>query len=95
MGVVYVQHILSWRWKLLILLFLKDKAYCFGEIKNILNEISQGSLTKQLRKLEADGLIKREVFPEVPPKVEYSLTDKGEKLIPIMTMLEQFGQDCT
>lgn len=92
-GIIYAQHVLSGRWKFLIMWFLKDRAHRFGEIKNFLTEISQSSLTKQLRELEADGLIKREVFPEVPPKVEYSLTNKGEKLVPILMMLEKFGKE--
>ena len=54
--------------------------------------ISQGSLTKQLREIEADGLIKREVFPEVPPRVEYSLTTKGREFIPVIDIMENFGK---
>ncbi|MCY8213228.1 winged helix-turn-helix transcriptional regulator, partial [Bacillus spizizenii] len=50
------------------------------------------SFTKQLRELETDGLIKREVFPEVPPRVEYSLTSKGKEFIPIIDLMEEFGK---
>ncbi|MBF0840729.1 helix-turn-helix transcriptional regulator [Staphylococcus lentus] len=57
-----------------------------------LSGISQGSLTKQLKELEADGLINRNVYPEVPPKVEYSLTDMGEEILPILKMMEEFGK---
>ncbi|MBU6114370.1 helix-turn-helix transcriptional regulator [Mammaliicoccus lentus] len=57
-----------------------------------LSGISQGSLTKQLKELEADGLINRNVYPEVPPKVEYSLTDMGEEILPILKMMEVFGK---
>lgn len=91
-GILYAQHILSGRWKFLIIWFLKEKPYRFGEIKKILSDVSQSSLTKQLRELESDGLIKRKIFPEVPPKVEYSLTEKGKKLIPILINLEQLGR---
>ncbi|MED1811074.1 winged helix-turn-helix transcriptional regulator, partial [Bacillus subtilis] len=71
---------------------LKTKERSYSEIKAFLWDISQGSLTKQLRELETDGLIKREVFPEVPPRVEYSLTSKGEALIPIIDLMEEFGK---
>ncbi|MES9804671.1 winged helix-turn-helix transcriptional regulator, partial [Priestia megaterium] len=76
----------------IILWFLKTKERRYSEIKAFLWDISQGSLTKQLRELETDGLIKREVFPEVPPRVEYSLTTKGREFIPILDMMENFGK---
>ena len=91
-GIAYTQNILSGRWKSLILWFLKTKERRYSEIKTFLWDISQGSLTKQLRELESDGLIKREVFPEVPPRVEYSLTTKGREFIPILDMMENFGK---
>lgn len=76
----------------LIIWFLKTKERRYTEIKVFLWDISQGSLTKQLRELETDGLINREVFPEVPPRVEYSLTSKGREVIPILDMMEDFGK---
>lgn len=91
-GIAYTQNILSGRWKYLILWFLKNKEYRYSEIKAFLSNISQGSLTKQLRELEFDGLIQRKVFPEVPPRVEYSLTPKGKEFIPIIDMMEGFGK---
>jgi DNA-binding HxlR family transcriptional regulator len=91
-GIAYTQNILSGRWKYLILWFLKTKKRRYSEIKSFLDNISQGSLTKQLRELEADGIIKREVYPEVPPRVEYSLTSKGKVLIPIIDLMEEFGK---
>jgi DNA-binding HxlR family transcriptional regulator len=91
-GIAYTQNMLSGRWKYLILWFLKTKERRYSEIKAFLWDISQGSLTKQLRELETDGLIKREVFPEVPPRVEYSLTTKGREFIPILDMMENFGK---
>lgn len=91
-GIAYTQNVLSGRWKYLILWFLKTKERRYSEIKAFLWDISQGSLTKQLRELETDGLIKREVFPEVPPRVEYSLTSIGEALIPIIDLMEEFGK---
>jgi DNA-binding HxlR family transcriptional regulator len=91
-GIAYTQNILSGRWKYIILWFLKTKERRYSEIKAFLWDISQGSLTKQLRELETDGLIKREVFPEVPPRVEYSLTTKGREVFPILDMMENFGK---
>ncbi|MCY7784024.1 winged helix-turn-helix transcriptional regulator [Bacillus sp. N13C7] len=91
-GITYSQTILSGRWKYLILWYLKFKERRYNEIKTFLGGISQGSLTKQLRELEADGLINRKVYPEVPPRVEYSLTSKGEQLIPIIDLMEEFGK---
>jgi len=91
-GIAYTQNALSGRWKYLILWFLKPTERRYSEIKAFLRNISQGSLTKQLRELEADGLISRKVYPEVPPRVEYSLTSKGEQLIPIIDLMEEFGK---
>jgi DNA-binding HxlR family transcriptional regulator len=91
-GIAYTQNILSGRWKYLILWFLKFNPHRYNEIKTRLGGISQGSLTKQLRELEADGLINRKIYPEVPPRVEYSLTLKGEELIPIIDLMEHFGK---
>lgn len=91
-GMAYTQNVLSGRWKFFILWFLKTKPLRFGELKASLNDISQGALTKQLRELEQDGLISRNVFPEVPPRVEYSLTTKGIEFIPILEMMGEFGK---
>jgi DNA-binding HxlR family transcriptional regulator len=91
-GIAYTQNILSGRWKYLILWFLKNEKRRYSDIKSFLTNISQGSLTKQLRELEADGIIKREVYPEVPPRVEYSLTSKGKALMPIIDLMEEFGK---
>ncbi|MFP7733264.1 winged helix-turn-helix transcriptional regulator [Priestia aryabhattai] len=91
-GIAYTQNVLSGRWKYIILWFLKAKERRYSQIKAFLWDISQGSLTKQLRELETDGLIKWEVFPEVPPRVEYSLTTKGREFIPILDMMENSGK---
>ena len=91
-GIAYTQNILSGRWKYLILWFIKSKERRYSEIKAFLGDISQGSLTKQLRELETAGLINRKIYPEVPPRVEYSLSSKGEELIPIIDLMEEFGK---
>lgn len=92
-AIAFTQNVLSGRWKYIILSYLKGTTRRYSDIKNFLWDISQGSLTKQLRELENDGVIKREVFPVVPPKVEYSLTEKGKKLIPVLDMMEAFGKE--
>jgi DNA-binding HxlR family transcriptional regulator len=92
-AIAFTQNILSGRWKYFILWYLKGTTRRYSDIKTFLGDLSQGSLTKQLKELESDGLIKREVFPVVPPKVEYSLTEKGMKLIPVLDMMEVFGKE--
>ena len=91
-AIAFSQNILSGRWKYFILWYLKAETRRYSEIKNYLQDLSQGSLTKQLRELEHDGVIKRDVYPVVPPKVEYSLTEKGKALIPVLDMMEIFGK---
>ena len=89
-----VQHILSGKWSLLILCYLRGGALRFGELKRCIEDVSgvtQATLTKALRKLEADGLVVRRVYPEVPPRVEYSLSELGEQLSPVLESLGDFG----
>ncbi|UOR14151.1 MULTISPECIES: winged helix-turn-helix transcriptional regulator [Halobacillus] len=81
------------KWKMIILWHLGKKGTKrFGELKRMLPTITQKMLTKQLRELEEDQLIHREVYPVVPPKVEYSLTDHGETLIPILESMYKWGR---
>ena len=90
-GINYTQKIFAGKWKITIIWFLKNEARRYSEIKKFLSNISQGSLTKQLRELEEDGIVGRKVYPEVPPRVEYFLTEKGKKLIPVLDTMEEFG----
>ena len=80
------------KWKSLVLCSLKDGKLRFSEINNKLPDITQRMLTKTLRELEKDNIINRKVYPEVPPKVEYSLTDKGESVLPILDSLCEWGK---
>ena len=79
------------RWKLIILCNLEDGKLRFSELKNIICNITERMLTLHLRELEADGIIKRTVYAEVPPRVEYELTTIGIELIPIWKQLSQWG----
>jgi DNA-binding HxlR family transcriptional regulator len=85
--------LISGRWKLLILALLFDGVKRFGELQKDLNGITQKVLTQQLRELEQDGIIHREVYPRIPPKVEYSLTPLGESLKPIILQLHEWGKE--
>jgi putative transcriptional regulator len=90
-GINYTQKILAGKWKITIIWLLKNEAKRYSEIKKFLSNISQGSLTKQLRELEEDEIIGRKIYPEVPPRVEYFLTEKGKRLTPILDSMEEFG----
>ncbi len=77
-------------WKMPILWRLKDKTMRYNELRKI-PHISDKMLTTQLRELEADGYIHREVYPVVPPKTEYSLTEKGRQIIPLINQIREYG----
>ncbi|MEZ5931889.1 MAG: helix-turn-helix domain-containing protein [Alphaproteobacteria bacterium] len=87
-------ELIGGKWKGVALYHLMKKpAFRFNELKRQMGEVTQRMLTKQLRELEADGLIKRKVYPVVPPKVEYSLTAKGESLREIIMALRDWGEE--
>ena len=75
----------------MILWSLHEKTMRFGELNRLLGEITQSALTKQLRELETDGLIKRYVYREVPPRVEYSLTETGNKFVPLLEEINEWS----
>lgn len=79
------------KWKVLILWRLKNGIMRFNELKRTIPNVTQKMLTQQLRELEEDGLISRKVYAEVPPKVEYSLTQCGKSLIPIFKEICDWG----
>ncbi len=83
--------VLGGKWKGLILYHLRGETRRFNELKRIIPSITQRMLTKQLRELEADKIVHREIFQEIPPKVEYSLTDFGLTLTPILEALQRWG----
>ena len=80
------------KWKVLILRDLMPGAKRFGELRKSIGTVSQKVLTAQLRDMEASGLISRKVYPQVPPRVEYSLTDLGKSLKPILEAMQDWGR---
>lgn len=79
------------KWKLLIIRNLLDRPWRFNELHKNLDGISQKVLTDSLRQMEADGIITRTVFPEVPPRVEYALSELGESMRPILASMQEWG----
>ena len=79
------------KWKLLILRNLLVRPWRFNELRKGLDGISQKVLTDSLRSMEEDGIITRTVYPEVPPRVEYALSELGESMRPIIKAMESFG----
>lgn len=81
------------KYKALILWYLSDGRRRFSELRKMIANATPKMLTQQLRELEAQHLVHREVFPVVPPKVEYSLTETGRSLMPILTAMRDWGAD--
>jgi len=84
-------EIIGGRWKVLILRELLQGTKRFNELHRALPGITQKMLTQQLREMESDGILHREVYPQVPPKVEYSLTPIGQTLQPMLTVMHEWG----
>lgn len=85
-------NIIGGKWKIPIIWSLKDNPMRYGDLKRSLKKITHKMLTQQLRELESGEIISRKVFSEVPPKVEYSLTLLGKSVIPIIDMLQEWGE---
>ncbi len=81
------------KWKLLILRNLRMRPWRFNELQKSLNGISQKVLTESLRSMETDGIVVRTVYAEIPPKVEYSLSELGKTMNPILDAMEKWGND--
>lgn len=86
-------ELIGGKWKGIILYHLLHGKLRFSELKRIVGDVTQRSLTKQLRELEASGLVNRIVYPEVPPRVEYELTEDGMTLEAILKLLKDWGED--
>ena len=81
------------KWKLLIIRNLLDRPWRFNELQRSLEGVSQKVLTDSLRSMEADGIITRTVYPEVPPRVEYALSELGQSLKPILDTMKAWGEN--
>ncbi|MEA4825512.1 winged helix-turn-helix transcriptional regulator [Clostridium sp. JNZ J1-5] len=90
-GMELTMDVIGGKWKTVILWHLRNRTLRFSQLKRRLHGITQKMLTQQLRELEEDGLIDRTVFPQVPPKVEYNLTDYGKKIIPVLYSIYCWG----
>lgn len=86
-------QVIGGKWKPIILYRLaEEQVMRFSELKRTMPNITQKMLTQQLREMEADGMVHREVYPQVPPKVEYSLTEIGKSVVPVLKGLCQWGE---
>ncbi len=93
-GIEAALDVIGGKWKPLVLYQLKEGTLRFSQVlAKVQPRITQRMLTKELRELESDGLITRKVYAEVPPRVEYSLTERGESLIPILDQLCEWGYE--
>ncbi|WP_438347072.1 winged helix-turn-helix transcriptional regulator [Paenibacillus sp. FA6] len=91
--VTHTQLIISGKWKLPILWQLSKQTRRFSDLQRSLPGVSKGILTRHLRELEEDQMVHREVYKEVPPKVEYSLTSTGKSFIPILESMSEWGEN--
>lgn len=87
-----VQYLISGKWKIIILFYLSQKTRRFNELQRLCIGISQPILSKQLRELEEDGMVHREIYKEVPPRVEYSLTEMGWTFVPVLKTMGEWGK---
>ena len=85
--------IIGGKWKIPIIWILKDRSKRYGELRRSLPKVTHKMLTQQLRELEQDEILSRKVYPEIPPKVEYSLTLLGKSVIPIIDVLKEWGEE--
>lgn len=93
-GFAYTLSLINGKYKMPILYCLsKHKVIRYNELKRYLGKVTFKTLTDSLKGLEVDGLVNRKEYPQVPPKVEYSLTEKGKSLIPMLTALCTWGEE--
>ena len=84
--------VISGKWKVVVLWHLCTGAKRYNELHRLMPKVTQHMLTKQLRELEEDGIIERKFFPEIPPRVEYSISKHGATLEPLFNCMEEWGE---
>lgn len=90
----YTLKSIGGKWKILIIYYIMtDSVKRYGELKKLINGITHKMLSQQLKELEREGLIHRKEYPQIPPKVEYSLSDKGLTLLPLLEMMYNWGKE--
>lgn len=92
-NVAFVQKVISGKWSLVLIYILSKNTMRFSEIKRTLPDITEATLTKELRSLEEKQIVSREIYKQVPPKVEYSLTPIGMKFRKVLDELESWGKE--
>ncbi len=85
-------HYIGGKWKTVVLWYLRKDKKRFGELKALIPDITDKMLSLQLKALTEDGIIKRTVYPEVPPRVEYELTEEGKSLLPVILAIARWGK---
>lgn len=85
-------HYIGGKWKTVVLWYLRNEKKRFGELKALIPDITDKMLSLQLKALEEDGIIKRTVYPEIPPRVEYAFTEEGRSLIPVVEAIANWGR---
>lgn len=86
------QKVMGGKWKPVIIYFISTDVRRFGELSRMVTGISKRMLTANLRELEEDGIVNRKVYAEVPPRVDYTLTDVGQSLVPVINLMYEWGE---
>lgn len=86
-------HFIGGKWKAVVLWYLRKEKKRFKELKELIPDITDKMLSLQLKSLEQDGLIQRQVFAEIPPRVEYEFTETGKSIIPVLEAMAKWGHD--
>ena len=94
-AVSVTMELIGGKWKAVVLWYLRKRTRRFAELRHDIPDITEKMLTKQLRELERDGIVRRRVFPEVPPRVEYSLTRYGKSVLPMIESIGAWGRQHT